>query len=86
MMHIALVIKRLLKCLGIYYAMKVFLWVATVRAARALGPGHTLVTVLCDSGQRHLTKFWDEDHIHEHWNLQATAEGLEFLEESDGQP
>jgi cysteine synthase A len=60
--------------------------VATVRAARALGPGHTLVTVLCDSGQRHLTKFWDEDHIHEHWNLQATAEGLEFLEESDGQP
>ena len=26
-----------------------------VRAARELGPGHTIVTVLCDGGQRYLT-------------------------------
>jgi len=32
--------------------------VAAVRIARELGPGHTVVTLLCDSGQRHLTKFW----------------------------
>ncbi|KAK3811187.1 MAG: cysteine synthase [Benniella sp.] len=32
--------------------------VAAVRIARELGPGHTIVTLLCDSGQRHLTKFW----------------------------
>ncbi|KAI9257267.1 tryptophan synthase beta subunit-like PLP-dependent enzyme [Phascolomyces articulosus] len=32
--------------------------VAAVRAARQLGPGHVIVTLLNDSGQRHLTKFW----------------------------
>ena len=25
-----------------------------------LGPGHRIVTVLCDSGTRHLSKFWKE--------------------------
>ena len=28
--------------------------VAAVRAARRLGPGHTVVAVLCDGGQRYL--------------------------------
>lgn len=23
-----------------------------------LGPGHRVVTILCDSGTRHLSKFW----------------------------
>lgn len=32
--------------------------VGAVRIARELGPGHTIVTLLCDSGHRHLTKFW----------------------------
>ncbi|PIA13842.1 OAS-TL 2 protein [Coemansia reversa NRRL 1564] len=32
--------------------------VAALRMARQLGPGHTIVTVLADSGQRHLTRFW----------------------------
>ena len=32
--------------------------VAAVRLARQLGPGHKVVTVLCDSGTRHLSKFW----------------------------
>lgn len=31
--------------------------VGAVKAARALGPGHTIVTVLCDGGGRHLSKF-----------------------------
>ncbi len=60
--------------------------VATVLAARQLGPGHTLVTVLCDSGQRHLTKFWDEEHVEKQWNLQANAKDLEFLDGYSGQP
>lgn len=60
--------------------------VAAVRAARKLGPGHTIVTVLCDSGQRHLTKFWNEAHLREHWQLAARATHLEFLDASDGQP
>ncbi|KAL8932728.1 MAG: hypothetical protein Q9216_006706 [Gyalolechia sp. 2 TL-2023] len=32
--------------------------VATARLARQLGPGYRIVTVLCDSGTRHLSKFW----------------------------
>ncbi|KAJ2077741.1 Cysteine synthase 2 [Coemansia sp. RSA 988] len=32
--------------------------VAALRVARQLGPGHTIVTVLADGGQRHLTRFW----------------------------
>lgn len=32
--------------------------VAAYRIAKRLGPGHTIVTVLCDSGARHLSKFW----------------------------
>ncbi|TYZ60670.1 hypothetical protein PybrP1_000320 [[Pythium] brassicae (nom. inval.)] len=60
--------------------------VAAVRAARKLGPGHTVVTVLCDSGQRHLTKFWSDEHLRGQWELSANATHLEFLDGSDGQP
>ncbi|OMH78585.1 Cysteine synthase 2 [Zancudomyces culisetae] len=35
--------------------------VATVKVAKLLGPGATILTILCDSGQRHLTKFWNND-------------------------
>lgn len=31
---------------------------AAVKLAIALGPGHRIVTVLCDCGARHLSKFW----------------------------
>jgi len=34
------------------------LGVAAVKTALALGPGHRIVTVLCDSGTKHLSKFW----------------------------
>jgi cysteine synthase A len=36
--------------------------VASYRVAKALGPGHTIVTILCDSGSRHLAKFWSEEY------------------------
>lgn len=32
--------------------------VAAVHTARRLGPGHRVVTILCDSGLKHLSKFW----------------------------
>ncbi|KAI9806649.1 MAG: hypothetical protein M1825_006106 [Sarcosagium campestre] len=32
--------------------------VAAVNVAQQLGPGHRIVTILCDSGTRHLSKFW----------------------------
>jgi cysteine synthase A len=37
--------------------------VGVVKLARKLGPGHTIVTVLCDSGMRHLSRFWNADYI-----------------------
>ncbi|CAC9886950.1 unnamed protein product [Aureobasidium pullulans] len=32
--------------------------VAAVKTAMELGPAHRVVTILCDSGTRHLSKFW----------------------------
>ncbi|KAF2085656.1 cysteine synthase [Saccharata proteae CBS 121410] len=32
--------------------------VAVTKVALQMGPGHRLVTILCDSGTRHLSKFW----------------------------
>ncbi|KAJ3399764.1 hypothetical protein CcCBS67573_g02988 [Chytriomyces confervae] len=37
--------------------------VAAYREAKQLGPGHTVLTFLCDSGTRHLTKFWNDKYI-----------------------
>ncbi|KAI9895081.1 MAG: hypothetical protein M1814_000306 [Vezdaea aestivalis] len=34
--------------------------VAALQMARGMGPGHRIITVLCDSGSRHLSKFWAE--------------------------
>ena len=36
---------------------------AAMKVARRLGPGHTVVTVLCDSGNRHLTKLYNLDFL-----------------------
>lgn len=52
--------------------------VGAVRAAQLLGPGHTIVTILCDSGMRHLSKFYDAQYLSLH-GLTPTATGLEFL-------
>ncbi|XP_031119741.1 cysteine synthase 2-like [Ipomoea triloba] len=52
--------------------------VGAVRAARALGPGHTIVTILCDSGMRHLSKFFNYEYLSQH-GLTPSATGLEFL-------
>jgi cysteine synthase len=32
--------------------------VAALKTALELGPGHRIVTIFCDSGMRHLSKFW----------------------------
>lgn len=34
-----------------------------VRMARTLGPGHTIVTVLCDVGTRYQSKIWNPDFL-----------------------
>lgn len=33
--------------------------------ARTLGPGHTIVTILCDSGQRYQSKIWNPEFLRE---------------------
>ena len=36
---------------------------AAMQVAKELGPGHTIVTVLCDSGNRHLTKLYSSTFL-----------------------
>ncbi|KAF8410859.1 hypothetical protein HHK36_003396 [Tetracentron sinense] len=52
--------------------------VGAVRVAQSIGPGHTIVTILCDSGMRHLSKFYDAQYLSQH-GLTPSATGLEFL-------
>ena len=34
-----------------------------IEIAKELGPGHTIVTILCDSGQRYQSKIWSPDFL-----------------------
>ncbi len=36
-----------------------------MRLARDLGPGHTIVTVLCDGGQRYQSRAYNPDFLRE---------------------
>ncbi|CAG8690512.1 3891_t:CDS:2, partial [Ambispora leptoticha] len=57
--------------------------VGAVRVARMLGPGHRIVTILCDSGQRHLTKFWNDEYLREHDILQQQIPSIDILSGSN---
>ncbi|KAG8980117.1 hypothetical protein FRB90_007821, partial [Tulasnella sp. 427] len=37
--------------------------VTCVRLAKKLGHGKTIVTILCDSGTRHYSKFWNDEYL-----------------------
>lgn len=54
--------------------------VGAVKLARKLGPGHVIVTVLCDGGQRHLSKFHSREYLEKH-GLTPTHAGrdLDFI-------
>lgn len=52
--------------------------VGAVRMAQSLGPGHTIVTIICDSGMRHLSKFHNNHYLSQH-GLTPSSSGLEFL-------
>ncbi|MDH3768265.1 MAG: cysteine synthase A, partial [Gammaproteobacteria bacterium] len=51
-----------------------------IRLARELGPGHTIVTVLCDTGLRYLQRLYNPEFLKEKdvavpaW-LEETTEG-----------
>ena len=40
--------------------------VGALRMARDLGPGHTIVTVLCDHGSRYQSKLFNPAFLKEH--------------------
>jgi len=46
---------------------------AAVRVARDLGPGNTVVTILCDGGHKYLSRFWSREYL-EQRGLAAHAE------------
>jgi cysteine synthase len=52
---------------------------AAVRVARELGPGHTLVTILCDGGAKYLSRLYDTAWLQEkgllQYSLPAPANG-----------
>eukprot|EP01026_Neomeris_dumetosa_P046211 TRINITY_DN3931_c0_g1_i1.p5 TRINITY_DN3931_c0_g1~~TRINITY_DN3931_c0_g1_i1.p5 ORF type:complete len:219 (+),score=26.75 TRINITY_DN3931_c0_g1_i1:2423-3079(+) len=55
--------------------------VGAVKLARKLGPGHKIVTILCDGGQRHLSKFYNKDYLSSvGLHFERTPENLYFVE------
>lgn len=52
--------------------------VGAVKVAQSVGPGHTIVTILCDSGMRHLSKFYNDQYLCQ-YGLMPEAAGLDFL-------
>eukprot|EP00850_Spirogloea_muscicola_P008767 SM000047S16906 [mRNA] locus=s47:658701:661877:- [translate_table: standard] len=53
--------------------------VGAVRVAQLLGPGSTIVTILCDSGTRHLSKFYNDKYLADQ-GLAVMSQGLDFLD------
>ena len=47
-------------CLGLSSGINV---AGAVRLAREMGPGHTIVTILCDSGLRYLSTIWNPEWL-----------------------
>ena len=57
---------HMLKQDGIYVGPSAALNVTgAVKLARKMGPGHTIVTVLCDSGDRYVSKLYNDDWLAE---------------------
>ena len=52
---------------------------AVVKLAREMGSGNNIVTILCDSGQRHLTKFWNDEVLSASGFDIETPKSLEFV-------
>jgi cysteine synthase A len=52
--------------------------VGAARLALELGPGHTIVTVLCDHGSRYMSRFWNKQFI--------ADRGLEWPADEDLKP
>jgi len=51
---------------------------AAVRVARQLGPGHTIVTILCDGGQKYQSRLYSRSWLAEKGLLDAADRGRRF--------
>ena len=51
---------------------------AAVETARRLGPGHRIVTVLCDSGDRYRSRLYDRDWLAGRGLQQPDCDGAQF--------
>lgn len=61
--------------------------VGAVKAARLLGPGHTVVTVLCDGGARHLSRFHSAAYLESQGLTPvSTGDSLDFVEPGPYKP
>ena len=49
-------------CMGLSTGINV---AGALRMAEEMGPGHTIVTVLCDWGNRYITKMWNPAFLRE---------------------
>lgn len=52
---------------------------AAVKLARDMGPGNRIVTILCDSGQRHLSKMYDSEYVASRGLHIPDTSNLDFL-------
>lgn len=52
-----------------------------VKAARLLGPGHTIVTILCDGGERNRSKLYNAEYLEAHGltPIGSTSKTLDFI-------
>lgn len=64
-------------CLGPSAALNV---VGAVKMAKKLGPGKTIVTVLCDSGERYTSKIYNDEWLAKMgFTNTTTGKGVEFV-------
>lgn len=62
--HALLELHNLLRLEGLYLGGSSAINIAGAHAlAKKLGKGHTICTILCDSGQRYESKIWDKDFL-----------------------
>jgi cysteine synthase A len=53
--------------------------VGAVKIARKLGPGHTIVTLLCDGGDRYMSKLYNKDWLHVNNLTPSRLKDLNFV-------
>lgn len=80
-----LMARRLLREEGLFVGSSAAMNVAAARRlALAMGPGHRIVTVLCDSGSRHVSRFWSESWMRKH-GFGAQLDAAQAAEEGRGE-